>query len=589
MAKNNVSSMPQRPEGIGNRVIVRDFLKDYIVTTGYSPGQQRVLMGTTDELEREVDHRTYDLMENDATIIKCKSILITGVLSDEMQLAPGAAEEEVGPDEYDVYEKIMGFCKRCVDGFDRPYREELGQLLGNAIKYGHGIAEVEWDYRLDGDSTEAPEPDEAAPKALSMWKRFGYFMSGPFQPAPFETPLTPVPKSKLKRPILDSEQTRLMPTSVKVKPRDNTHFVVDNYMNILGIMPRFVNGTNLQWNEIVDRDKFLILIMNKQDEDPRGKSAYRAAFNWYNIKTQLPSEVLRLVLEEIVPKAVAVLSEDAQPFEIKRDENGNTIWVDPDTKQIPEMVTAAESLKFILEHFRSGSGAVVPFGTLLAPFKRHGASGAEADLVCKIIKMLDDQMEFAILHQTLAQSEGEHQARSASQQVAEILYNLIFWVKWQIAMMTLTDLFTVAVKMNYGDWAVKYLPKISLGDFVRRDWGDDLAKLSDGYFKGFIDDSQRPELMNWMGLPKPGQSRAEAVSEQVGAQPDVNGNPISPNPIRPDKQPGNTDRNKGNGTEKKKNVKQSTDEIFGSGVGNPLGHYTRGPRFISRYLFSGRK
>lgn len=580
---NNVVSMPMRPTGIGKRPIVGDLTKDYVVAGGYSVSQQRVLIGTTDDLEVEVDLRTYDLMENDATITKTKRIIVTGTLSDDLQLAPGATEDEVGDEEYQVYLKIMQFCQRMTDGLDGGITQSLEQLLGNAIKYGYGLAESEWEYRLDGEPTKPPEKDPGTRKTTGMWSRFGIW-SGLKDKAP-EAKATP--DSVLKRPTLSSEQTRLMPTSLKVKPRGATRFVVDNFMNVIGIAPRFKNGTNIAWNAIIDRDKFLVLTMNKADEDPRGRSSYRPAFNWHNIKCQLPSEILRLVLEEIVPKVVAIMAPNAQPFEIERDEDNNVIWEDPETKQIPKMVTASESLKRIIEAFRSGSGAVVPHETIFKPFK-DSSTGTEADLIAKIIKVLDDQMENAILLQTLAQSEGEHQARSASQQVAQLLHNLIFWIRRLIAMMLWTDLYEVGVRVNFGEWAIRYLPKVSLGDFVRRDWGDDLEKTADAYYKGFLDDTQRPELMAWLNLPRPGKSRSE-LGLEANAKPDVNGNPAQPNNQRADKNAG-TGRNNNNGTEKKNNAAQTNEyETTRLSIGDALGHHKRGSGFISRHLFSGRK
>jgi hypothetical protein len=576
--KEKVTSMPARPYGIGKRTVARDFTKEYVVAGGYTAGQERVLAGTNDDLEVEVDLATYDRMENDSTIIKSKRILITGTLADEMQLAPGATEDEVGEDEYQVYEKIMGHCQRIVDGLDRPYRETLEQLLGNSIRYGHGIAESEWEYRMDGDPTEPTEDPKNPPsKFQSMWQRFGYFFG-----IGSATPTMSVSNSVLLRPTLNSEQMRLMPKAIKVKPRGAARFVVDDFMNVVGLTPKYKNGTNLSWNEIIDRDKFLVLTMHKQDEDPRGKSSYRPAFNWINLKAQIPSEMLRLILEETVPKAVLTLSENATQFEQEMDVDGNYIYNDEE-KQDPKMIPTADSAKFIIENFRSGSGAVLPYGMSLKPYAENSG---DAKLVAQIIKIIDDQIENAILLQTLAQSEGEHQARSASQQVAELLHNLIFWIRWLIGMMTLIDLFEVSVKMNYGDWAVKYLPQVSLGDFVRRDWGNDLEKVADAYYKGFIDDTQRPELMAWLNLPRPGQSRQEMEAEAPSV-PDVNGEPAKPNKDRADKNAGKG-RTKGNGTEKK-NVKQSTDAVTGFSISNALGHHKRGTGLVSRHLFSGRK
>ena len=585
MPKDNVRSMPMRPAGIGSRPIAKDYTKDYVVAGGYSAGQQRVLIGTNDDLEIEVDLRTYDKMENDSTITKAKGILVTGTLVDELQLAPGATEDEVGPEEYAVYVEVMELCQRAVDGLDRPYRETLEQLLGNGIKYGHGIAETEWEYRLDGPSTkpEVKTPQADPSRTKSMWARFGMWM-GMTSDTQMASPGRP--QSILKRPTLNSQKTRLMPRAIKVKPRGAARFVVDDFMNVIGLTPAWRGVRNtLPWDQIVDREKFLVFTMKKQDEDPRGKSAYRSAFNWYNIKTQLPSEILRLVLEEIVPKAVATLSENTQPFEIERDQNGDIVYEDDGTT--PKMVTAAESMRFIIENFRSGSGAVVPYGTTLQPFK-SGATGTDADLVNKIIKLLDDQMEGAILHQTLAQSEGEHQARSASQQVAEILHNLIFWLRWALCMMTLIDLFEVVVKINLGEWAVRYLPQVGLGDFIRRDWVGELEAYADAYFKGFLDDTQRAEIMANLNLPRPGPSRQE-LGLDAAAKQDVNGQPSQPNSNRGDKNAG-ANRNAGNGTEKKNdNKNNASNASAGFGPSYSLGHNKRRLGFFSRHLPTGRK
>lgn len=590
----NIVSMPKRPDDVLPRV-VNSPTEQYIVPDGYTLTQRRVLMGTRDDVEIEVDPRTYDLMENDTAITKCKRILVTGVLADELQMAPGATEDEVGTDEYEVYVKVMEFSQRTIKGLNAPLRDTLEQLLGNAIKYGHGIAEIEWEYRMDGFSKgpkkeTLPTPKDGQTPSIapqgSVWQRLGMKLGFLTQPSIDASE----PSGALTRPTLQQETTRLMPKSIKVKPRGSARFVVDNFMTVVGLTPRFKNGTTLAWNEIVDREKFLVLTLHKQDEDPRGRSSYRPAFNWVNIKNQMPAEMLRYVLEEIVPKAVATLPEGQQGFEMERDAQGNIIYEDPETKKIPKMVTAAESFKRQIENFRGGSGAVIPNGATLQPYKTGLTGGGDAAIFQVIIKVLNDEIENAILLQTLAQSEGAHQARSASQQVAELLHNLIFWIRWVMSMMILTDLLETTVRKNLGDWAVEYLPQLSLGDFVRRDWGDDLEKVADAYFKGFIDDTQRPELMSWLNLPRPGPSRSEEAATQLALNPpptpakqDVNGQPIQPNSNRPDKQSGNKDRNAGNGTEKK-NVKQL--ENIGLGPLDVLGHHRGRSGFVKRDISS---
>lgn len=558
--------MPIRPLGV-NQKVVKDYTREFVVANAYTSGQQKILSNTSDDVEIEVSFRAYDNFEKDSTIMKSKRILVTSVLSDELQFAPGATEEHVGKDEFATYVQVMELCERAIKGLDRPYRETMEQLFGNAIKYGHGVAETEWEYRKDAPSTKPPEEVPAKGKLASLFSGFSNWWKGD---------LTSDQKAGqsdggIKRPVLAGEKTRLMPSSIKVKPRNSTRFVVDDYMNLLGLIPANKARSGLKFDEIVDRTKFLILTLNKQNEDPRGQSLYRPAFNWVNLKTQLPAEIMRFILEESVPKSVGTLPPDMPPFEFDRDEDGNIQYEDPETKKIPKMLTGAESFKRQMEGFRSGSGAVIPHGATLEPYKKGLTGSGDAEIFNKIIKIIDDQIEESILLQTLAQSEGEHQARSASQQVAEVLYNLVFWIRWQLAMVTLLDLCKVVVTVNIGEWALRYMPMISLGDFVRRDWVEELAALADAYFKGFVDDSQRAELMSWLNMPKPGTSRQELAAQQAEqtakAQHDINGNPIQPNSNRPDKK--GTDRNAGNGTEKKRNAKNT-----GRGPLNTMGHNT---------------
>jgi hypothetical protein len=89
---SNVLNMPMRGEGI-KPLVRKDWDREFIVVDGYSVSQQRVLSTTIDDVEIEVDLSTYDRMERDSTIAKAKRILLTNVLSDELQMAPGATDD----------------------------------------------------------------------------------------------------------------------------------------------------------------------------------------------------------------------------------------------------------------------------------------------------------------------------------------------------------------------------------------------------------------------------------------------------------------------------------------------------------------
>jgi hypothetical protein len=561
MVQPLLTAVPKRPDSI-KPTVVGDKTRAFVVANpyGYNSALARVLHNTIDDVEMEVNFRAYDRMEKtDSAVAKSKRILVTNVLCDDIQLAPGATEDEVGKEEYDTYVQVQEFCERMLKGLDSPARSSLEQLLGNAIKYGHGIAETEWEYRLDAPSTK-PKEQEPKGRIASLSTRFSNWWKGD---------VTADAKTGPTKPALSGQKTRLMPSAIKVKPRESTKFVVDEFMNVLGLVPANKFQAGLKVNEIIDREKFLVLTLNKQDEDPRGSSMYRPAFNWVNVRSMLPTEMVRYIIEETVPKAVGTMAEDAPPFEFERDDNGDIVYDDPDTKQQPRMLTSAESFKRQIENFKSGSGAVIPHGATLKPYKQGLTGSNDAELFNKLLAITGREIEGTILLQSLAQSEGEHQSKSASQQVAEILYNLVFYIRWEIASVLLKDFLEVGVKLNLGDWAVRYLPLISLGDAIRRDWIAELEAVADAYFKGLLDDTQRAEIMAWLNLPKPGPSRQEQNLEAAAKQ-DVNGQPIQPNSNRPDKSAAGQGRNNGNGTEKKRNAKN-----IGRGTINSMGYHSR--------------
>lgn len=539
-----------RPEGVYPFTKrVNDPTKEYVAVRGYTEKQATALASTIDDAEIEIDSEFYARMSNDSAITKCRRIIITSALTDNIEMTPDATEDNVSEEEYKIHKYVTQFCERVVKGLKVPLRTTLEQQLDNAFNFGHGIGEVVWEYRLDGFPQEKKEEKTPSPKKQSFLARIGLATE----------PQEDTKDSFIKRPALEGEKLRLMPSTIKIKPRGTLRFVVDNYMNELG-MTTAVRTSQVKFNEIIARDKFTVLTLNKQNEDPRGRSMNRPAVNWYNIKSQFPAEILRFILEESVPKAVATLGPNASPFEYERDPETGAIIKDENGQ--PKMLTAVESMAKLLEGFRGGSGAVIPNGATLEPFKK--GINTDANLFPIMMKLINDEIENCILLQTLAQSEGDHQARSASQQVAEILYNLMFWIKYSLAQCVINDLLVPAVRYNIGEWALKYLPQVSFGDFIRRDWVSELTAISDSYFKGFIDDTQRAELSSWMGLPKPGLSRQQLANEL--AQPDVNGDVQPPPNKRPDKQAG--DRNKNNGTEK-------NNVITRSGPTNPLGNHSR--------------
>jgi hypothetical protein len=565
---------PARPDGIKPRIVgPNNWQGQFVNVNGYGRSTFNILASSQDDLDREIGPDTYDRMENDPTVTKIKSILITGATSDELQLAPGMNEEEAGgpatgvetsavqSDDFQRFAYVQAFCQAMLDGLERPYRGYLAQMMRNAIPHGHAIGETEWEYRRANIRAKGgPSSISAAPTTTGAKIRHAIttFLSGRglrtflsaslrsklAQPAmPTPTP-TVVPGTDGQTPARKQPSVFLMPVSIRVKPHGAALFVVDDYMTTLGIVPRNRVWADLKPDEAISRDKFIVLTMNERNNDPRGRSEYRPIYSYWHFKQHIPKEYLLFLLQEAVPSAVGTLPENLDPYEFDRGPSGEIVYEDDVFDQsgqpIPKMLTASESMARQIKDFRSGSGAVIPHDAKLEPFR---TGQAQDDVFANAISTADRQMENGVLLQPLAQSEGEHQARSAAQEHANILFLKHFSNRWGLAMMTLFDLLAVGVRMNLGDWALAYMPKISLGDSAPRDWAKEFGVMADAYFKGLVDDTQRPAIMADFGMPKPGPSaRQQAIdagqSPPNPTQDQRSGTPNPAAPNRPDKQPG---------------------------------------------------
>jgi hypothetical protein len=524
--------------------------KEYVTQNGYMWGGARALPSMHDSVEREIGPDLFERMAHDPIIRKTVRIRVNGVLTDDLAFAPGRSEDEVGEGEYKRYTQVKELAERIICGLDEPIWRTLEQLYKGSIQQGYKIGEVNYEYRMDRPTQPPPakrpkQPDKQNQSLIS--RVLGSFKAAEPNPEP----------GKRGTSILSQPKIRLLPRSIRVKPRGAAYIVVDQFGNTLGILPAYrttfggrqVNNFGISFpnSEILTREKFVIAVNDPTDGDPRGNSDFRPAVNWYNFVNFLPKEYLRFCLTEALPIPILTLPEHQSAFMQERGPDGEKLFLDPE-KRIPKMEDAVESGRRVIENMRNGRGVCIPNTATLSPYVGKGSSGD--GVFPRAIRTAYNIIEESQLNQSLAQSEGEHQSKSASSTVEGRLNELFFWDKRVLSSMIIYDLIMPGIKYNLGDWALQYLPKLSLGDSEKRDWAEDLSVVSQAYFWGFIDDTQRAELMAWLSLPNPGPSRQE-LGMTATAQADINGNPAPPNALRPDKQPANKNRNKGNGTPKK--------------------------------------
>jgi hypothetical protein len=122
---------------------------------------------------------------------------------------------------------------------------------------------------------------------------------------------------------LDGGQLHL--AALKVKERRTTAFVVDAYLNIIGIlglipgqpmpmMNSFLIGNPAQTPNLLPREKFAILTYWPRDSDPRGTSILRSAYRpWWDKQQTIP-EYLKYLAQFAGPSIIATAPEDVLPY-----------------------------------------------------------------------------------------------------------------------------------------------------------------------------------------------------------------------------------------------------------------------------------
>lgn len=557
---------PAAPFGIKPEILSGpDVLRQQIVTSnGYMWSQMQVLSHLVDEVESEVGPETFERMSLDPKIHKTDRIIVNGTLTDDLVFAAGATEEEAqNEEEYGKYEQVMQFAERIIAGLDAPIWHTLEQMLTGAREQGHKIAEVYYDFKQDAPtkSLAGQLRSKPTPKPRSALSRL-------FNLKAQEPEVKPRVRGQK---ITNRPKTRLMPTTLRVLPRGAALFVVNQYRDVLGLVPAWRYGEGRMSsvyhpNQIITRDKFLVYTNNPKDDDPRGFSDRRPIVNLWNFVNKIPTEYLRYLVQEGLPIPVMTLPQQIEgwiPVYETQADGTKTPKLDP-TTQKPIYVDIYTAARMTVEDMRNGKGVVVPFGTVVAPYTGKGAAGDA--IFPNALKTIYQLMEEAVLLQPLAQSAGDVQSKSAAQVHMGILGDHFFWYKRKLALMLLYDLIAVCVRYNLGDWALSYMPKASFGDSEKRVWAEDLEVIAKAYFYGFIDDTQRAELMSWLGLPKAGPSRQAILAEQDP----TTGEPRVPNKNRPDKRPENINRNDGNSTEKE-NANASLLVTNLSSLGNIMG------------------
>lgn len=369
--------------------------------------RQRALPPYIDDLTWDLGDDLYERMDHDPMVNAAGNVLITGVLEESVGLLPAVDQQD--QDGYDESKELVDFCNPILANLTIPLDDVCRDLL-SAMKFGNRVAENVWAY----DSTY-------------------------------------------------TGKTQIILSALKVKPRSATAFVVDPYMNVLGLLGQ-VEGQQVT----LPRERFAVLSFRPKDSDPRGSTIYRPAYNAWDLKQRTWPEYLRYLVQFASPSLFATTAENAGNEEIT-DSNG-----------IPtgQYMTAVEALLSRMLAFQNGSAMAAPYGTLLKELWSQG--NGEAFL--KSFQLYNREIAMGIVSQTRALLESEFGSKADSQTANDVLTMLIRQLKRSICLMLKRDVLRLLVRYNFGPKLELLTPYVTLGETVQRDWaGDLLAAAKAGY------------------------------------------------------------------------------------------------------------
>ncbi len=337
--------------------------------------------------------------------------------------------------------------------------------------------------------------------------------------------------------------------AIKVKPRHAVAFAVDVYLNViglLGLMPG--QGAPVQAGSILSdpqhtpnllpREKFAVLTFRPVESDPRGSSKLRPAYNaWWQLQ-QLYPEWLKFLTQFAGPSLVGTTAEHAQSVAV----------LDSDGNPTGAVISPETSLLTALETFRNGSIVALPFGTEVAPLSVDSGGGAA---FIAAIEHQQYRITKAILGQTLATEEGEHQARAAAEVHQDMFDTLVRQVRKSVIRMVREDILRPLVEYNYPPAMQHLIPLASLGETEEQDFADKALAVAALQKAGYLHPTQYPGIDEELGLPERDetlvpqdeltalQQQNEALSAQIaqalpqpGQKPPTPAQPAPPAPRR---------------------------------------------------------
>lgn len=261
---------------------------------------------------------------------------------------------------------------------------------------------------------------------------------------------------------------------IKVKPTWAWKFVVDATMEPVGILtyvPPDVTALSLDSNGekvyaqggymIVPMDKFILATWLQKDNDPRGTSALRAAYDFWNLKRQSLPFYYQHLRRFGSPSLDGVIA---------KGDTTDRAPIDPRTGlEIPgaPKVSPIQRYTQALLAFQNNSVIVRPAETelnILEPKDDKGESFTGA------FDLFDRQICLAISLQVRASLEAKHGSKADSQTAQDREGLVVIWGREQIGDLVTREMYYRSVRINYGEEiAEECTPSLLCGNTEQQD------------------------------------------------------------------------------------------------------------------------
>lgn len=384
---------------------------------------------SVDDAERDFGCDIYDKMRRDPALASALNALIAQALADGYGILPtlGAPgkydDDDTLRQKYELAESIRVDIETQLRNLQSSFDDVIEDILTYLI-YGHAAAEVTYRYDPDG-------------------------------------------KARIQ--------------SVRVKDRESYRLVVDKFYNVAGLVPAEIATIGrVNPEDVIPREKFLLVSHQPSASDPRGQSLFRPAYNAWWLKQQIWPDYFKYLSQFGTPGILGQL---------------------PEGGSISQQGDAAQAMLEKLVEWSNGTVAVLDGGSKVQLIEPSAGGG---DVFLNAINLFDNQMMQAVLIAIRSVTEAQHGSRADSETAQDVVGSFVALIRRKVESAVNRDVIRPLVVHNYGeDIAKECSPVFSLSSIAREDTaevGNMIANLA--RTPGLIHSSQYQEIDRLLGLPE---------------------------------------------------------------------------------------